>query len=295
MSLILDALNRADQERKNQDRAPDIHTVHPAPAALAKPGLRAAKPLLLGVLAVLLLLVAVLVWWMLTANNAQSSNTSQVTPTSSSTAEPAPTLPSTPASTPGPTPATTSTTAPPKKLSNPGDGANKAAVNALPATADNPAVADLYQVQSSSVANKSPVDQLYQQERAAPMAEAVQIPESTPVATSQSLTANLSAPQRITGPAQDFSPRRLSSIRGIPYFNDLPWSQKQGIPTISYARHDYLPSGISTVVINGETRGIGNQVAHGQFVIEDICEDGVVLRYGELRFKLPALSGWVNM
>lgn len=290
MSLILDALNRADQERKNQDRAPDIHTVHPAPAAVAEAGLRAHKSLLLAIFALVLLLAAVLAWWMLTAKTTDTPGASLATSLPSLAAEPAARLPAAPA------PAATKASS--KTASNPDNAADKAAVSARPAT-DNPAVADLYQVQASSVArvaaNQSPVDQLYQQERAAPMVEAVQVPESTPVATSQSLAANLSAPQRITGPAQDFSPRRLSSITGVPYFNDLPWSQKQGIPTISYARHDYLPSGISTVVINGETRGIGNQVAHGQFVIEDICEDGVVLRYGELRFKLPALSGWVNM
>ncbi len=31
MSLILDALNRADNERKNQDTVPGLTTVHPAP------------------------------------------------------------------------------------------------------------------------------------------------------------------------------------------------------------------------------------------------------------------------
>jgi general secretion pathway protein B len=40
---------------------------------------------------------------------------------------------------------------------------------------------------------------------------------------------------------------------------------------------------------------VGNIVATGQFVVQDILVDGVVLKYGDRVFKLRALNGWINM
>ena len=277
MSLILDALNRADQERKTFDGAPDIHSIHAAPLASADAGRK--RPLLWLLLIVALLAVAAALVWRM--NDSPIKN---VQPASmAAVAKPAPV--SAPAgqsvSSVAVSPATPKPT--PKSVAS--------AEVAVPPT--DAKVSDLYQAEeasSSVVAAENPVSELYQQEPPPAMAEAVQLPE-----VAAAIPADMAEPQRITGPVVEVKPRRLESVTGVPYFNDLPWGRKQQIPTISYARHDYLANGISTVVINGETRGVGNQVARGQFVIEDILEDGVVLRYGDQRFKLPALSGWVNM
>ncbi len=84
------------------------------------------------------------------------------------------------------------------------------------------------------------------------------------------------------------TPAAMAQIR------DLPWSLQQKIPSISYSRHSYSESGQSSVVINGEQRRAGQQLANN-LRLEEILADGVVLSFEGRRFKLPALSSWVNM
>jgi len=100
----------------------------------------------------------------------------------------------------------------------------------------------------------------------------------------------------VSATAQELAPpRTFDSIKNIPDFNSLPWNMRQQIPTISYARHNYLANGISSVVINNQTTGVGNIIGTGQFVVQDIYVDGVVLKHGNAVFKLRALNGWINM
>ncbi len=272
MSLILDALNRADQERKTFDGAPDIHSIHSA--APTSPDMQ-QRPLLLWLsIALVALVICPALWWWFHPIKAPQTQVAS---------NPVPAVVAKPAAIVAPPESNKPYVAPPAKPE----------LQQAQTLAPDAKVSDLYQAESTSSSAKAAnpsVNDLYQPEKPLAMVEAVQLPEAPGV-----IPADMAAPQRITGPAKEVKARRLESVAGIAYFNDLPWGRKQAIPTISYARHDYLANGISTVVINGETRGIGNQVSRGQFVIEDILEDGVVLRYGELRFKLPALSGWVNM
>jgi general secretion pathway protein B len=270
MSLILDALNRAEQERKRQDQVPDIHTIHLAPAMpLGNPSRAKRRLLIIGSLLVLIIVGFGFWFFRAPVSGLPESQDQDIAP--SLVVEPQQSVPS---SAP-PAELTSAQTAPaiPVQNESVSDSTtnNKADINNLYAAAE---------IKPEEATMPSPVTELYIEEEkpkesesvATPFPEVVPAPEPLPEAKSH----------------------RLDEFPNLPFFNDLPWTQKQQIPTISYSRHNYLPNAVSSVVINGATRGVGN-LTPGEFIVEDIVADGVVLRYQNMVFKLPALSGWVNM
>jgi hypothetical protein len=78
-----------------------------------------------------------------------------------------------------------------------------------------------------------------------------------------------------------------------PLLADLSQQQKDAIPTLMYLRHDYVENGTSSVLINGETRRVGDRI--GAVQVEEILRDSVVLRYRDTLFRLRALNSWVNL
>ena len=270
MSLILDALNRAEQERKRQDQVPDIHTVHLSPAMSLEAAARTRRRLLIaaGILLVMTA-IGVGIWSMLSSTQESSRQQPQSSGIEIPVAPPQQKIPE-------PVPAETEA----KTITAPANEVNTKAVQAQPeASAD---IKNLYatsEEKAPEVADiPEPVTELY----------------TTPETESESVTTVVPADTAVMEPLPEVKIRSLDAFPNLPFFNDLPWNQKQQIPTISYSRHNYLPSSVSSVVINGATRGIGN-LAPGEFIIEDIVSDGVVLRHQDKVFKLPALSGWVNM
>lgn len=261
MSLILDALNRAEQERKRQDQVPDIHTIHLSPAMSLEAAARTRRRLLIAG-GVLLMLVAIAGFWLVFSPTPDAPKV-QVQPV-----EPAaPVLPQ--EAKPDPIPTTKEIVSAPT---------NTPVVEEPQASAD---IKNLYAASEEAAPEVTgvpePVTELY----------------TTPETESESV-ATVFPTDPVVEPLPEVKIRSLDAFPNLPFFNDLPWNQKQQIPTISYSRHNYLPNAVSSVVINGATRGIGN-LAPGEFIIEDIVSDGVVLRFQDKVFKLPALSGWVNM
>jgi hypothetical protein len=78
-----------------------------------------------------------------------------------------------------------------------------------------------------------------------------------------------------------------------PLLADLSQQQKDAIPTLMYLRHDYVENGVSSVLINGETRRVGDRI--GAVQVEEILRDAVVLRHRDTLFRLRALNSWVNL
>ena len=288
MSLILEALNRAEQERKHQQQVPDIHTQHQPPQA-PRPWLPWA---LAGALLSLVILAA-LGWYLLDSSPVSLPGQ----PASGQTAAPATEPKPQPQSQPDMVPVVAAVEAPPADPVPAPSSAPLAAEAAAPAE-QAAEVQQLYAPPPAEpVVEPAQVAQLYQPEPTQEIREQPW-PEAAVQEGAEPDTAMAQPVERVgsgLAPRPELPARYLSSITDLPYFNDLPWLQKQQIPTISYSRHNYLANGISSVVINGETRGVGNLVSSGQFIVEDILADGVVLRYEHRRFKLPALTGWVNM
>ena len=81
---------------------------------------------------------------------------------------------------------------------------------------------------------------------------------------------------------------QLGSIR------DLPWSVQQKIPTLMYSEHVYRNQGSNYVVINNQRLVKGQQIGPNM-IIESIISDGIIVKYGEFKFKVEALNSWINM
>jgi hypothetical protein len=85
-----------------------------------------------------------------------------------------------------------------------------------------------------------------------------------------------------------------SSRPDVPSLYELPWQTRRNIPSVDYAIHVHSEkSGGSIVQLNGKMRRAGEEVAAG-LLLQEILNDGVILEYQGLSFKLDALNSWVN-
>ncbi len=86
----------------------------------------------------------------------------------------------------------------------------------------------------------------------------------------------------------------LASYSDVPYLHELAESRQSSIPSINYANHIYSDKG-GAVQLNGKMYKPGTRI-HADITLESIVSDGIVLNYkNEFRFKLSALNSWVNV
>ena len=280
MSLILDALNRAEHERKTQNAVPDINTLHRPLALNAESGARRKLWWAIGAVLVLAtVIIALLVILRREAEPPLVPAPQPVLEAQGSTAQQA--AGARPSGVVAP-----ATTA--QSPSTPTTGMAAPVVAAKPSprkSVTNADVDKLYAAEDATVA--APVDSGVNELYAA---------EAATTAASETIVDPFNSPGSVTAtPQEQAPPRTFESIKNIPDFNSLPWNMRQKIPTISYARHNYLAGGVSSVVINNQTTGVGNIIGAGQFIVQEIFVDGVVLKHGNAVFKLRALTGWINM
>lgn len=85
----------------------------------------------------------------------------------------------------------------------------------------------------------------------------------------------------------------LAGYPKIGTVNELPFSMQQKLPTIMYREHNYRDNPPS-VLLNSKniTRG---QMVEPNLYLEEILQDGIILRYENNKFKMPRLNSWVNM
>ena len=110
----------------------------------------------------------------------------------------------------------------------------------------------------------------------------------TPLKINKSVAAVIesqSAPLEPGNSIDDFP--ELGGIR------DLPWTLQDQIPSMTYSAHDYSRVN-PTVTINNAILRQGSKVENDLY-IEKILEDGIILQFGQQRFKMQALSSWVNL
>ena len=93
--------------------------------------------------------------------------------------------------------------------------------------------------------------------------------------------------------AQSELGRPVLEPHDAPLLEELSQQQKDGIPTLMYTLHDWVPGGPSRVVLNGQALQVGQQ--HGGVRVEEILSDSVVLNWRGIRFRLRALNSWVNL
>lgn len=285
MSLILDALNRAEHERKSQNAVPDLNTLHRPQLLHPESDGQRKWWWLVGGLLVLTAISVVLVILL--------RREPVVPPVSSDPA----TVPES-ASIPRQQPmaeAVATPSAPTSVVAQP-SSVQSATVPPVSAVVAEPAIT------SKTAAPGADINELYAAEKAEPSepvdtgVNELYAAEAATAAASESVVDPFNQAANPTAVVQDqVPPRTFDSIKNIPDFNALPWNMRQQIPTISYARHNYLAGGVSSVVINNQTTGVGNIIGAGQFIVQEIFVDGVVLKHGNAVFKLRALTGWINM
>ncbi len=108
------------------------------------------------------------------------------------------------------------------------------------------------------------------------------------------------APKKYSQPKQPvISQKQIDKVMydGAVPIRKLPWSIQEKIPTLMYSDHQYRPDGTdssSTVTLNNGVWSKGDKIAPG-VTIEEIREKVLILKYKEHTFSLNALSSWVNM
>jgi hypothetical protein len=78
-----------------------------------------------------------------------------------------------------------------------------------------------------------------------------------------------------------------------PLLQTLTKQYRDRVPTLMYLRHDYDPAGTSSVLINGETLRVGGRSRGVE--VREILADSVILRFEDREFRLRALNSWVNL
>lgn len=271
MSLILDALNRADQERSDGDKAPSIRTVH-------APIQQADKSLKHWVVAGVVLLLALLVIAYLLFANQASTATSTVSPTAAPVAVVTTTdtkaIPASPA-TPEPKPSPVA----PLAQATDSDAITSTAkpiattVAQQKTTKSDPAIALLYEQSEPSA-----------EQQAAAQTKAAPAITPTPNVANTVNRATAKEPVDITA----------TVLAQLPYLAELPTRFQNTVPSIDYSIHIYSDTEDSGAVnLNGSMRRVGHEIEPGLRVIA-ILKDSVVMDYRGTQFRLIALNSWVN-
>ncbi len=260
MSLLLEALQRADSERKHQGDVPGIDTEHSI-AINTRPA--QSRHWILIVLALIILLLLVYVIYL------QSAGT---TPTDSSDIADSVVVESEPAQIDPQSIAIVDNTSPP--TTSPPAGSVRVESNTTPA--DVAALYERLQAENSSNAMQ-------------------QTPGKVGVATSHA-TTELEAgfgdgnEERYADIDQQNAAEEVYS--SIPFASQLPDHQQDRIPSLRYTTHGYAEeTGKGLVTLNGRTQRRGDTIAPG-LVLLDIRADYIVLDMNGVLFRLPAATDW---
>ena len=287
MSLLLDALRKADRERSAQHSPAGLDSYTAEPDAS-----RRWLPIVLVLLVLVVLLLGGGLLWLLWGDEPE-----QVTqaPVSSTTPEPEPPTPELQPLVPVKEPAASVSAAPssqavastaplepdvePNRLGEahqpPGAevGATEQATSASQASLD-PAVAELYR--------HKPAEESQPQPQAPAVSAATQQPAPPPQ----------SEPQPSEPPSAPAN--TLAGFPNVGGIRALPLAAQNDIPTLMYGQHNYRLGGDSSIVLNGKTLREGDSLGGG-LAVDAIVADGVIMRYRDHHFALKALSSWVNM
>ncbi|GEM_PF-740897 len=323
MSLILDALARSEQEKRQREKdAPDLLT----PDLNAAPSSR--RPWLVpGLAALVVLLLLLLLWVVLGSSRKNQTEPTVSAPGAAATLDPiqrealdespevsgAPNLQNrgemTEANLPGrvdtsardfiadaagPTPTPT-----PTRAANSGSAANSVpAQDAAPTTT---AGAEDRRASPSGV-----IAALYRDNSTADTTAETTSPAQTRASEppeSRGDAALSIATQESVGDVIDLG-RVLREVRAEQAAGELEAHPvallaeqskqfRDSVPTLMYLRHDYQGSGPSTVTINGQVLAVGGRTRGVE--VREILKDSAILRFQGTEFRLRALNSWVNL
>lgn len=273
MSLILDALNKADNER-DPEATPTLNSNHDQSYNSLEPE-KDQRPLFIaGAVAGVLILVFII--WLFSGEESETQKQLQVSNATSA----APSNPGSQAN------ITSQPSAP--KVNNRNQQVAPTYTNQAPAENQNPAIAAPTQRQEQTTT------QQYEQAPPKKNKPAVSTKNKSQIAAIYSQPEETVAPKPTPKPTAPPKFPSLADYGTLSFIGDLPYSKQKNIPTLMYTDHRYQ-RGSAGVTINKVDRRKGDQIASG-LVLEDIVEDGIVLNYqSKLRFKMVAFNSWINM
>ena len=321
MSLILDALNRADRENRKPDSSPNLETEHAQPQETRTKSAHLPWYILGGVI----LLVACVGFALFlnhssstTENNKQANTTTHSANISNSDAtrqtNPAPNIPAQnnemqnqslnlgqagnvpPISAPQPA----------QQLPNKAERVRQEFIQAQYKQQEQKAKEEqqkLTAVNSSNAATKAPAPQqkqitgLYQQPSvtsAQEKAAAEEVPSKVEAQYQQAKTDTQTQKNRTTVTPNQMSTtsdNQLDFYGHIGSIRDLPFHAQEKIPSMMYTEHN---NARKSVTINGKEYKEKSTIAP-ELVIEKVLVDGIILKYQQYTFKMRSYNNWINL
>lgn len=267
MSLILDALRKADQERQSRERTPGIDAVYDTPPASST----SRGWWLVGILFCIILVLLVGLWILGAPQTAEHEPAKIITNDVAEIVEQPPEkITSVTSEVADSEPQPDAEIEPEAQFNRIYDAARDDVEAATTQAGDAAA-----QEPSEDLSNTA-IAQLYRRDTdEQPAASVTEGKDAAPLETQAPAVENIQPPA-------------VGNIR------DLPLSVQNRIPTLMYAAHEYLQGDRPSVVLNSQ-RLYEGQTLQGGLRIERIEQDGVIISLDNHRFKLNALSSWVNM
>jgi len=292
MSLILDALNKADRENRKPESSPNLETEHAQPIELP------AKSSNLSWIFLMLFICAVFgvaVFFIFNKSNPFTNRSQIIEPTFTDSAQ---------AKNVSPALVTASSqTITSNTMNNTTTSLQTNVAVQTPNKAEElrqkfiQAQYAQQQTVNKDLTSQSPTQQpkaqkqitgLYQQ----PTATQQGTPKETvPVATKK---PKIQTPKKHTEnvPKQiSTSDSQLDFYDHIGSVRDLPFNAQNNVPTMMYTEHNYKRK---SVTINGKEYREKSSIGKG-LVIEKVLEDGLILKYQQYTFKMRAYNNWINL
>lgn len=113
---------------------------------------------------------------------------------------------------------------------------------------------------------------------------------SPPPQTQPRAAAPSAAPTQQNAGPPPAEAETLAGYAEVPFLHDLSVSVQNNIPTLMYAGHNYAEG---YALINKKQVQEGDTLAE-QLTVYKVLADGVVFQFGNDQFKLSALNSWVN-
>lgn len=293
MSLILDALSRAERDKRS--------AVLSVPDLLAQPGSAESRsrPWLLWIVSGLLLCTLLVVFLLLSQEKTATPVVARLTTPASSGDETAATF-----TIPGRTPDLEAFVEAPRGRVEPSvaeplasdlaleveqtlldmDDESRAAIEALYALDDAP----VESARDDSTALRPSQSQSRAQVAADPAAQTTDFGDSTALTEERLDLASMLREVRAVA-EQD----AVLTEHAAPMLDELSKRFRDSVPTLMYLRHEYNSAGLSTVVINGSNLRVGQRTRNVE--VREVLRDSVVLRFDSTDFRLRALNSWVNL
>ena len=273
MSLILDALNRSEAERRGAGEVPGLATEHFVGGDVDGTGRFSMSSTLPWIVLAFVITAAVSVWVLL-ADRESSEAPPSVAKTDSAV--------------------DSANTVVSIQREDPAAIVRPAATAAVARPDPVPAIASPAPIQSAAADDEvsGDVAALYEQPAVVEVVPTVTATADPPVSQVGAERVDM---EKILAQAQSEIEDASLQAHPAPFLADLSQQRKDQIPSIMYSVHNYSGRpGESTVVLNGRSTREGVGLSGGIKVVE-ILPDSTVLEFQGEQFRLRALNSWVNL